>query len=178
MIWRLLSAIGVTWALGFVAFAVTLPKPLPLGQHDIVVVPTGGAGRIARGLEILDAGYAKELFVSGVDPEVRKNEFAAEFGVTDAQMACCVTLGYMAVDTQGNASEAANWIVAKDYKTVRLVTSDWHMRRTFAEFRKAIPASITIEQDAIAAHPSFAILVLEYHKFLLSRLAHFVGLAR
>ena len=176
MIWRILSAIGVIWALGFVAFAVTLPQPLDEGASDVVIVPTGGAGRIARGLEVVRQGQAKELFVSGVDPEVRPGEFAEEFKVGGAAMECCVTLGYAAVDTHSNAQEAADWLKEHGFSSVRLVTSDWHMHRAYAEFRSIVPDDIIIIQDAISANPSLSTLFLEYHKFLASRVAHFAGL--
>ncbi len=176
MIWRIISAIAVIWALGFVAFAVTLPQPLEAEASDVVIVPTGGAGRIARGLEILERGYAKELFVSGVDPEVRASEFAEEFEVNSAVMECCVTLGYAAVDTHSNAQEAADWLDEHGFSSVRLVTSDWHMHRAYAEFRSILPDDIAIIQDATSASPSLSTLFLEYHKFLASRVAHFAGL--
>lgn len=175
MIWRLFSAVSIVWALGFVAFAVTLPRPLVPGMSDVVIVPTGGAGRIARGLDILNRGFASKMFVSGVDPEVRESEFAAEFGVTARVMDCCVVLGQQAVDTQTNAVEAADWVAEQGFTTVRLVTSDWHMRRTYAEFRKVFPPSVSIEQDAIESNPSLPILFLEYHKFLAISLARWLG---
>ena len=69
------------------------------------------------------------LFVSGVDPEVTRAEFAREFKVTAREMNCCVTLGYLAVDTRSNAGEAAQWMESNGVRSVRLVTTDWHMRR-------------------------------------------------
>jgi hypothetical protein len=68
-----------------------------------VVVPTGGQGRIDRGLVLLRAGEARQLLVTGVDPHVKPAEFAAEYGVEQQLMDCCVTLGQAALDTKGNA---------------------------------------------------------------------------
>ncbi|MXO86936.1 YdcF family protein [Altererythrobacter aurantiacus] len=176
MIWRIVSAMLVVWLLGFVLFAVTLPRPLENGVSDVVIVPTGGAGRIERGLEVIDRGYARELFVSGVDPEVRAEEFAEQFDVSAQEMDCCVTLGFDAVDTRSNAREAANWLEQRGVRSVRLVTSDWHMPRVYAEFRSVIPSEITIVQDATVGSPSLSTLFLEYHKFLASRIAYYTGL--
>ena len=142
MIARISAGLLLLWLLGFVWFAVALPQPVGEMTTDAVIVPTGGAGRIERGLEILDAGLAKEMFVSGVDREVKPGEFEDQFNVEAAQMRCCVTLGYAAVDTRSNAKEAAQWVRERGYSTVRLVTTDWHMRRARSEFRNALPKEI------------------------------------
>ena len=110
MILRFAAFVVLAYALGFIGFAVTLPQPLEDAQTDAVIVPTGASGRIPRGLEVLRDGDARRMLVSGVDPEVKPGEFAAEFDVTDREMECCVTLGFLAVDTRSNAGEAAQWM--------------------------------------------------------------------
>ena len=99
----ILSGTVLIWALGFLWFAVSLPQPADRLSTDAVIVPTGGAGRIAQGLAVLDDGLAGKMLVTGVDPEVTPEEFAAEFEVAQEQMDCCVTLGFSAVDTRSNA---------------------------------------------------------------------------
>ncbi|MEY4672029.1 MAG: hypothetical protein RLZZ415_1908, partial [Pseudomonadota bacterium] len=49
---RVSGLLVLAWALGFVLFAVTLPQPAAEEPTDAVVVLTGGAGRIERGLEV------------------------------------------------------------------------------------------------------------------------------
>ncbi|HSM53543.1 MAG TPA: YdcF family protein, partial [Erythrobacter sp.] len=66
MILRLFSAIFLAWAFGFVWFFATLPAPAGDIKTDAVIVPTGAAGRIQRGLEVLDNGWADRMLVSGV----------------------------------------------------------------------------------------------------------------
>ena len=166
MIRRIVSAILLVWALGFVWFAGFLPQPMTSGETDAVVVPTGASGRIERGLQILDEGKARHLLVTGVDREVRPREFAAEFEVAEARMECCVTLGMAAVDTRGNAKEASAWVNDNDVESVRLVTSDWHMRRARLDLGRELPESVAIVEDAVASEPSLRILFLEYHKLL------------
>mgnify|MGYP002777001898 FL=1 len=171
MIARLLSAVVLVYLAGFIGFAVTLPQPLGAVKTDAVVVLTGGKGRIARGLEVLERGEAREMFVSGVDFEVKPGEFAAEFEVPDAVMRCCVTLGYLAVDTRSNAGEAAQWIADNRHRSVRLVTTDWHMARAASEFEGTLPAGTRVEQDAVASSPPLATLFLEYNKLLAAALS-------
>lgn len=170
MLRRLISAVLLVWALGFVWFAVALPQPAEAQHTDGVVVLTGGKGRVARGLEALRNGWAPRLLVSGVDRDVKPHEFAVEYRIGSLQMACCVTLGFAATDTATNARETADWIAGQKLRSVRLVTSDWHMRRAVAELERRIPPGVTIVPDAVPSHPTFRMLVLEYHK-LLARVA-------
>lgn len=168
MIARIIGAAALIYAVGFLVFAMTLPAPLGRAKTDAVLVPTGGAGRIARGLEVLRDGDARRMFVSGVDPEVTKAEFAEEFGVRGREMRCCVTLGYLAVDTRSNAGEAAQWLASNDFRTVRLVTTDWHMRRAAAELRNSLPATVTVIEDGVSSDKIIGTLFLEYNKLLIA----------
>lgn len=170
MLRRLLSFALLAWAFGFIWFAVALPQPAGEEPTDGVVVLTGGKGRIDRGLEVLRRSWAPELLISGVDESVKPHEFAVEYRIGSLQMACCVTLGFAATDTMSNATETAEWIKNQRMRSVRLVTSDWHMRRAVLELRRAVPADVAIIQDGVPTRPSLKMLFLEYHK-LLARLA-------
>lgn len=170
MIRRIATFLLLAWAGGFAWFALALPRPAGPVRTDAVVVLTGGSGRIPRGLEALRAGWAGRMFVSGVDRDVKRGEFAAEYAVSKALMKCCVSLGYEALDTRSNAREIAGWAAREKIASLRLVTSDWHMRRAVLELSIAAPDKLVVVEDAVATQPSFRIMFLEYHK-LLARLA-------
>jgi uncharacterized SAM-binding protein YcdF (DUF218 family) len=174
MIRRFASFIVIAWALGFVWFAAIPPKPIGAGRSDAAIVLTGGEGRIPRALDVLDKGWVRHVLVAGVDSEVRPREFAAEYEVTGKTMACCLTLDHVSVDTRTNAREAAAWIVANKIRSVRLITSDWHMRRAAWELGQAAP-DVEIARDAVRTRPSFRILFVEYHKLIARRIAHVFG---
>ena len=140
-----------------------------------MVVLTGGAGRVDRGIKVLREGWAKRLLVSGVGREVKPHEFAAQYKVSSALMACCVTLGFEAVDTRSNAKETAGWIEAQEVKSVRLVTSDWHMRRAAMELRRTAPPGVAITEDAVPTHPTLKVMFKEYHKLIARSLAGALG---
>lgn len=164
---RLAAFIVLIWLFGFLWFAVALPPPVPLDvRTDAIIVLTGSQGRIEHALDVLKAESAPRLLVSGVDREVKPGEFAAEFGVPDPLMQCCVTLGYQAYDTQSNATEAAEWVSEHKAKSVRLVTADWHMRRAAHELSRELPPGVTLVRDAVPTQPSLGALILEYHKLL------------
>lgn len=175
MIRRLLSILLLAYVLGFAWFAVMLPQPKNGGKTDAVVVLTGGGGRISRGLEALNKGWARKMLVSGVDREVRPHEFALQYKVPEPLMACCVTLGFDSVDTRTNADETARWIARNKMKSVRLVTTDWHMRRADYELRRIVPAGVTVIRDAVSSRPTLRTLFLEYHKLIARRISALWG---
>jgi hypothetical protein len=65
---QLVSAAALMWLGGFIWFAVNLPREVadPFRKTDGIVVLTGGSERLAAGLDLLAAGKAKKVFVSGV----------------------------------------------------------------------------------------------------------------
>ena len=168
MIRRLFSVALLAWLLGFVWFAAALPQPAPVSKTDAVVVPTGSGGRIDRGLELMRLGAAKEMLVTGVDIDVQPAEFAEEYEVEDRLMDCCITLGFSALDTRGNARETARWMEDRGYNSLRLVTADWHMRRTAVELGERLDGNIDVLRDAVPNQPTLWILFIEYHKFILA----------
>lgn len=176
MLRRIAAIVLLGWVLGFVWFAIALPQPLAGGKTMAVAVPTGGKGRIDRGISVVEQGLAQKMLVSGVGREVKPHEFALEHKVSSALMACCVTLGFESVDTRSNAAEIAKWLEANGYKSVRLVTSDWHMRRAAYDLRMAVDEGTVVTEDAVSTQPTFDMLFLEYNKFVARRMAGLVGL--
>jgi len=175
MVRRALSLLLIAWLLGFAWFAVALPQPLGSTSTDAAIVLTGGEGRVACGLEVLEKGWAGKLLVSGVDREVRPREFIAAYGIQPKLMECCVTLGFESVDTRSNALESARWIARGKIRSVRLVTTDWHMRRAALELRRVSPKGVKVIFDAVPSQPTLETLFVEYHKLLARWLAKLWG---
>src|SRR3546814_18144319 len=98
------------------------------------------------------------LLISGVARAVKPKELAAEYGRPHKLFDCCIALGFEAEDTRSNATEVASWVARRNYKTVRLVTTDWHMRRAEYEIGRAIGKGVTIVPDAGRCEPSFGTL--------------------
>ena len=176
MIKRLISLLFLAWILGFAWFALLPPLPAAAQKTDAIVVLTGGPGRIDRALERLEAGDAKRLLISGVAREVKPRELAAEYKRPLRLFDCCIALGFEAEDTRSNATEVATWVARRNYKTVRLVTTDWHMRRAEYEIGRAIGDKVTILPDAVRSEPNFAKLFREYHKYLAGLAGGLLGL--
>lgn len=184
MIRGLLSILAVLvllaagWAGGYAIFLQSLGEPLEARKTDAIVVLTGGPGRIGRGLDVLRAGDARRMLVSGVDPDVKPHELAAQFEREARLFDCCVDLGHEAVDTRSNADETAHWVRAHNYRSVRLVTTDWHMPRARMELAHALGGDVEVIGDAVRSNsgsPGSRVLLREYHKYLVRRLALWTG---
>jgi uncharacterized SAM-binding protein YcdF (DUF218 family) len=173
MISRLFSLLGLLYALGFVLFSVSLGQPAAptTPKADAAVVLTGGAGRVEHGLEIIRERKAARLLISGTDPLVTKADLAERNPGRGNILRCCVDLGTEAKDTRSNAEEAERWLKQHRRTSVRLVTSDWHMRRALYEFKRVLGPDYKIIADAVRTEPSFFTLFGEYNKYVLRRIA-------
>jgi uncharacterized SAM-binding protein YcdF (DUF218 family) len=183
---RLFSAVGLAviaggiWAAGFTWFAETVPRAIddPKTVTDAVVVLTGGSGRLGVGLSLLAQKRAKKLFVSGVYQGVDVAELLRISRQAPQELECCVVLGYSAGDTAGNARETAEWMAKEGYASLRLVTANYHMRRSLIEFRRAMPEIALIPHPVFSPNfkgeewwrwPGTASLILsEYSKYLVA----------
>ena len=173
MIARTASLFALIYALGFVFFALTLAKPAAddAKPTEAAVVLTGGSNRIEHAVEVLKDHQAKRLLVAGADPSVTKADLVHRLGGGARLMQCCVDLGSESVDTRSNAEETRRWLERRHFKSFRLVTSDWHMRRARYEFERELGKDYTILPDAVRSEPGFMTLFGEYNKYLLRRVA-------
>jgi len=171
MIVRFFSLVLLAYLLGFLAFAVTLGSPAGDRRTDAAVAITGGSGRIEHAIEALADGDVKRVLIAGTDPSVTKPDLIDRLGGKERLVNCCVDLGSESVDTRSNAEEAKRWLDRRGYKSLRLITSDWHMRRARYEFRKVLGDSYEVVPDAVRSKPGFMTLFGEYNKYLLRRIA-------
>ena len=176
MIARLLAFLLLIYVLGYALFVVVLPQPAGDARTDGIVVLTGGPGRIERGLDLIQRRVSPRMLISGVERTVRQHELAAAHHVGEQVFECCIDLGQESVDTRSNADEVARWVAERRFRSIRLITTDWHMPRARFEIRRRVPADLTILNDAVRSNPSFRQLFVEYNKYLLNRAADLVGI--
>jgi len=135
-----IAALGLLLG-GFLHFAeqvATLAPPSPLVADGIVVL-TGGADRIAGAVELMTAGKARRLLISGVHPATSARQIAKVVDAGPSLMDCCVDLDRRAANTVGNAIEAAKWARANKFLSLIIVTSAYHMPRSMAELSHEMP---------------------------------------
>lgn len=176
MISRSLSFLALLYTLGYAIFAVMLPRPADDRQTDAIVVLTGGANRLERGLDLLQHGRAQRMLISGVARTVRTVDLAARYPDRAPLFKCCIDLGRESVDTRSNAEEVARWVAKRKFRSIRLVTTDWHMPRARFEISRQLGDKVELVGDAVESNPSFTQLFTEYNKYLLRRAAVLVGI--
>jgi uncharacterized SAM-binding protein YcdF (DUF218 family) len=173
--WVLLPALFwglVIYAIGFGVFAVSLPKPLATApvKADAIVALTGDGDRLGPAVMLLEQGGGKRLLITGVNKVTSKRDLKALLhGGT--QFDCCADLGFAAADTRGNAEEAARWVRSHNYRSLVVVTADYHMPRSLVEFGAKMPDVALVPYPVTADATSWQNLRRlhgEYAKYLAS----------
>lgn len=173
---RLVALVLLAWGWGFLWYALTLAPPAPLEiRTDAVVVLTGGKGRLQRGVDVLVAGSARRMLVSGVERRVTDAALAREVDAPPGLFGRSVDLGFAAVDTRSNAEETSAWMRRYKYRSMRLVTSSQHMRRARLELAGRLPPGIVVVEDGVATDYRGMALGREYTKLVLRWVARGVG---
>src|ERR1700751_5525409 len=128
-------------AAGFAVFLSQLrnTETKPSGQADGIVVLTGGASRVSDAMELLAAGYGKRLLISGVHPSSGVSDISRSLPERQTYFNCCVDLDRSAVNTRSNAAETRRWAHERGFKSLIVVTSNYHMPRAVLELSHAMP---------------------------------------
>ena len=184
-----IATLGVLliWVAGLFRFADTIPKSIedPTRHTNAIVVLTGGSGRLEEGLNLLELNMAERLFVSGVYQGVDVKTLIRMFEHNPRHQGLShlletrVSIG-MANNTLGNATETADWIAGKGFRSIRLVTAAYHMPRSLLEFKHAMPNAQIVAHPVFPAHVKVdewwawsgtaELIAGEYNKSLFARL--------
>jgi uncharacterized SAM-binding protein YcdF (DUF218 family) len=136
---KIIGGVIGLYVAGFLLFAIFLPTtPTDVRPADGIVVLTGGGARVDAADALLESDCCKRLLISGVNPGTTKAQIK-ELVHGGRRFDCCADLGFEAADTHGNASEAADWAKAHHYHSLIVVTANYHMRRSMADFAAEMP---------------------------------------
>lgn len=171
-----LDYLFVCWLAGLILFGLYI-RDLPVDDKqntDAIIVLTGGRNRITEGINLLNQKRAPVLFISGVSQDVKIGDLEQKLSIY-ADDESQIVLGYKATNTIENASEVAEWIKQNDIKSVRLVTSNYHIPRSIAELEAYhLPIQVIIhpvystyvKKDWWKHWGSFKLIATEYNKYL------------
>ena len=136
-----LAIVFVGVAIGFVGFLSQLrgAEMKPDRKADGIVVLTGGSSRVSDAMELLAAGYGKRLLISGVHPTNAASDISRSLSDNQSLLSCCVDLDRSAVNTRSNAAETRRWAHERGFKSLIVVTSNYHMPRAIVELSHAMP---------------------------------------
>src|SRR3954468_479090 len=136
-----LAILFVGAGVGFVGFLSQLRgvETKPARSADGIVVLTGGSSRVSDAMELLAAGYGKRLLISGVHPTNAPADISRSLPDNQSLLSCCVDLDRSAVNTRSNAAETRRWARERGFKSLIVVTSNYHMPRAILELSHAMP---------------------------------------
>jgi uncharacterized SAM-binding protein YcdF (DUF218 family) len=173
------------WCLGFLGFAqhsAVLPEArLSLEQLKTqevgIAMLTGGAARIAEGIEVAQLLVRAPLLLSGVGSDASIDAILRAASVptsvlSDRSLRGRITMGHLAENTLGNIEEIEIWARWHRVTRVVLVTSDYHMPRSLLLARSLVPSVEFIPWPVASEHfyrlENVPRLWMEYHKYLLA----------
>lgn len=166
---------GTLWLGGLILFSRYIPvmPPSEVPPTDGLVIFTGGKTRLHVALELFEKQKANYMLISGVNPKSPLQK-----KISRVKEGSKITLGYKAQDTRGNAEETAQWAKANQIKSLRLITSNYHMPRSLLELERVLPNTKISPYPVVGEsfrHPKWWLnedtlttVIQEYHKFLFS----------
>jgi uncharacterized SAM-binding protein YcdF (DUF218 family) len=151
------------WWIIFIG-AVVITAPLVIGWYlspqdairkaDVIVTVSGGDNdaRIRKSVELYKEGWAPYIIYSGAAAEGEVSNAAAmkNISVSMGVPGSRIIIEEDSVDTQENAEFSAEIIKKEEYKSIILVTSPYHQRRTMNLFKSKLGDDFEIiNQSAI-----------------------------
>jgi uncharacterized SAM-binding protein YcdF (DUF218 family) len=167
-------------AVGFIAFLSQLRgvEIKPARNADGIVVFTGGSSRVSDAMELLAGGYGKRLLISGVHPTNAVRDISRSLPDNQSLLGCCVDLDRSAVNTRSNAAETRRWARERGFKSLIVVTSNFHMPRALAELRHQLPEATLVPFPVVSdrvrveswwsSRSTARLLFSEYLKYILA----------
>ena len=127
--------------IGFIVFANSIDREAsqPQQSADGIVVLTGGVSRIDRAMKLIAAGKAQRVFITGVYRSTTVDELKELASQGDQYFTCCVDIDKEARNTIDNATKTSEWVALHRYRSVIVVTSNYHMPRALAELARVMP---------------------------------------
>jgi uncharacterized SAM-binding protein YcdF (DUF218 family) len=175
--------LALIWFSGLLAYAARVqgstPARAPQPAQGIVALTGANSGdRLSAAMGLLEDDYGRRMLVSGVDRKATREDIRHVSRAVRRLYECCVDLGFTAADTVGNARETLAWAQAMRYRSLIVVTADFHMPRAMLELNAVLkPAGITAQSYAVPTralkrrdwwrNPAAArLMVVEYCKYL------------
>jgi len=170
----------VLFIIGFIVFAngIDREQSEPQESADGIAVLTGGVSRIDRAMALLAAGKAKRVLITGVNRTTTVDELKQLASRGDQYFTCCVDIDKEARNTIDNATETSEWVALHRYRSIIVVTSNYHMPRALAELARVMPGVTLIPYSVVDnnvhldrwwTYPGTTRLLLsEYQKYLLA----------
>jgi uncharacterized SAM-binding protein YcdF (DUF218 family) len=172
--------VALAFTLGFLWFTSRVPSSeiTLTGATDGIVVLTGDSARISEAIELLADRRGKRLLISGANRGTTAAEISRLNPDFTRWIQCCVDFD-RALNTLGNAIETRRWAERRRFRSLTVVTSDYHMPRALAEIAHQLPNTRLVAFPVMserlrtdhwgASGPAMRLLLTEYVKYIMAR---------
>jgi uncharacterized SAM-binding protein YcdF (DUF218 family) len=179
-VYKIICLFASAWLLGIIVFIANIPdEHIPSMEiTDAVVVLTGGSLRLEEGVNIFHSFPSKKLLISGIGEGVTIKDLPTTSHHLDENMRNKIVLGEIANSTITNAYETKIFMELNNFRSMRLVTSSYHIPRTKLIFEHVLPNITIIYHPVYPANfrkngyyispKSFLMVSNEYNKYLLT----------
>ena len=146
--------------------------------YDAAIVLTGDKYRINKGLELINKNIVDNLLISGVNKNINKNLIQRKFTNSKTIFDCCIEIENISRNTFENARESYLWMKNKNFNSLIIISSNYHLPRAKLEFSRFIKKEdiLFISSDAFLENSEFKKLFFEYIKFIRTNLSLMISL--
>ena len=127
------------------------PADPPIVVADAIFVLTGGENRIAEGFRFWREGKGKALFILGAGRDAKLEQVLPGHPALRPEDRERVRLEVWSRNTYENAISAKSFVMANGFRSVILVTSDYHMPRARLAFLTVLPADVAMSVRPVSS---------------------------
>lgn len=145
----IVTGVIILFAITAIALANYIAPQDELQRANVIVAVSGGntSARTLEAVRLYQENWAPRLIFSGaaLDPVSPSNASAMrQIAIKEGIPPDVITVDEQAINTTQNANEVAYIVEALGYNKIILVTSPYHQRRTYLEFRERLGDNVEI----------------------------------
>lgn len=169
-LWQTLLTLALLYGLGLALFVAALPKPFTTVPSQVqgLAVFTGGSGRVATALTLIQQGFTGPVLISGRHPSsslADMLELAPGAPQLSDKQKAQVSLD-TAQSTHENMLALQQWATSQQLQHIGVITSTYHVARVRLLHLWLAPQVGLTLLPVQPEDTSFKTLLREYHKLL------------
>ena len=167
-----LQGMFILWLISYVFFiAYTYLDKAPQKQYlnnTPVIILTGDNGRISQGLELAERIDSPDIFITGVNESLNKNDIIRNWQAD--KLDSLISIDHKALNTIGNIEQSVAWLQQREFDKAVIVTSNYHMPRTKMLLNVKAPEFSFLSYPVQNAHLTpqklkfWKTMLIEFHK--------------